>query len=250
MNNNLIFGKDDTQKLTTIEVLDGWTWLFFNDGSVDKHPYDYWFLTPHPTKKSTKLKGNLHYNYLTVFDDLSEYKRAKSAYYKKKLDHYKLADFRTQAMVRNGYTIHKGLKINEVSVLSFDIEAAGLLDDKFNFISDNPAVYTISNTFRDIHGQEITTQFSLDDYDNQWDMLKDWCDYVVKINPSNIIGHNIFGYDLVYLNKIWRQQFKYNLPIGYDEKPIIFDGYTSKFRKDGSQTYDYTNIHCFDSHLF
>jgi DNA polymerase elongation subunit (family B) len=64
-------------------------------------------------------------------------------------------------------------------------------------------------------------------------------DYVIAKNPDIILGHNILGYDLPYLDK---NSFP-GLFWGKDKSRIIFDEKASKKRKDGSQQYEYFNAY-------
>jgi DNA polymerase elongation subunit (family B) len=98
-------------------------------------------------------------------------------------------------MVAEGYTYFKGMKVEDVSVLSFDIESDGLIQTK------DSQVFCITNTFRRM-GQVINKGFFLDEYGSQADMLTAWCDWVREVNPSIILGHNIYSYDFPYINHV------------------------------------------------
>jgi DNA polymerase elongation subunit (family B) len=73
-------------------------------------------------------------------------------------------------------------------------------------------------------------------------MIDEWCNWVREKNPSIMCGHNIFGYDLPYMNYC-AENAGTTLALGRDSSVIKFNKYTSKFRKDGSQDYNYTR--CF-----
>ena len=60
-------------------------------------------------------------------------------------------------MIIHGITCFKGIKVNDVSRLGFDIEADGLVEHS------GSEVYTISNTFRSTTG-EIKKTFRVDEY--------------------------------------------------------------------------------------
>ena len=81
-------------------------------------------------------------------------------------------------MTRHGITLFKGLEVKDVSVLSFDIEATTLMHN------ENSKVLIISNTFRDRFGTIIKRMFSVDDYNNDREMIIDWCRWVKIMNPS------------------------------------------------------------------
>ncbi|MFO0201985.1 MAG: DNA polymerase domain-containing protein, partial [Alphaproteobacteria bacterium] len=99
----------------------------------------------------------------------------------------------------------------------------------------------ISNTFRDSKGNVIRRLFSHDDYDTQREMIDDWCQWVRGQDPSIIIGHNIFGYDLPYLDYCHGG----SLCLGRNGSGITFDRHESKFRKDGSQFIHYKKARCY-----
>src|ERR1019366_4337744 len=118
-----------------------------------------------------------------------------------------------------GATYYKGMKANEVSILSFDIETSGLVLD------ETSKVFLISNTFRS--GDKIIRKlFSIDAYPNQREMIIDWCDWVRKVNPSILCGHNILSYDLPYLKHVQQD----DLDLGRDGSSAEFSERTSKFR--------------------
>ena len=79
-------------------------------------------------------------------------------------------------MLLEGYTYYKGMTIEDVSILSFDIEATGL-----NSNDPDAEVILISNTFRK-DGKITKKLFDIYNYDNQQDMLREWSVWVQKMN--------------------------------------------------------------------
>jgi DNA polymerase elongation subunit (family B) len=69
-------------------------------------------------------------------------------------------------------------------------------------------------------------------------MIEAWCDWVREINPTIVTGHNIYAYDLPYINFI---ASKYNVAVnlGRDNSSLSFDTYQSRFRKDQTQFIEY-----------
>lgn len=134
-------------------------------------------------------------------------------------------------MILNGYTYFKGLKVNDISLLSFDIE-----NQNENDTDPDKLVVIISNTYRDRNGNYTRKLFDIHNYNgSSIDMVEDWCDWVQSINPDVMTGHNIFIHDLPILNMVTP------LRLGRDGSVIQFDERTSKFRKDGQQQYEYHN---------
>jgi DNA polymerase elongation subunit (family B) len=69
-------------------------------------------------------------------------------------------------------------------------------------------------------------------------MLEAWCRWVREKDPSIMLGHNIYGYDLQYLNHVARINDT-SLKLGRDGSNIVFNAWESSKRKDGSQSIDY-----------
>lgn len=237
----LIYGKDTTEKIVSIEVSNDKVYLFKNDGTEETRPYKSWIVTSKPLKNCITLDGNLPLKYMKFYDTQESYSQEKQNLYSQRIKMYTAYDQSESAMIYGGYTLFKGLKVNDVSVVSIDIEAEGLIGDDGKPISPNPEVYLISNTYRDIKGNITKKLFALDEYKSSYEMIRAWCEWIQTINPSIIVGHNIFGYDLPYLN------FKYGkaLPLGRNGQPCKIARKPSKFRKDGSQTYDFHNVRIF-----
>jgi DNA polymerase I len=234
----LINGKSGVQGIVGLEVNDDVLEIFQQkeDGTIalTTIPHRYWILSDNNIDgKFTRLKGDLFYKYGTLFrtrDDFSEYRNRW-----KNLNTFSIWNAEEAAMVKDGYSFFQGLKHKDVSILSFDIETTGLAHNKSSF------VVLISNTFRDSKGNVIRRLFSHDDYDTQREMIDDWCQWVREQDPSIIIGHNIFGYDLPYLDYCHGG----SLCLGRNGSGITFDRHESKFRKDGSQFIHYKKARCY-----
>ena len=227
---SLIFGKDSTESVVAIEIVGEEVWLFKADGSVEKRPNEYWLLAAKPIGRDCeKLEGSLFYKYKKTFTDLDTFKKARGILYAKRTPMYNIYDPVEAYMVMNGVTFFKGLKVNDVSVLSFDIESTGITHNS------NSRVLLISNTYRDTSGKVTRKLFALDDYEDDTRMIEAWCDWVREADPSIMIGHNIFGFDLPYLNFCCQTE----MYLGKDESTIKFGKKPKQFRKDGSQSYDY-----------
>lgn len=237
--NNLIYGKNSLENIVSCECKDGITTLFFEENgiiSTKTMNQCYYILSPIKYNDQWKhLEGNLHYKYIKYYDSLSAFYKDKKIYYGK--DIYCINDPKESAMVLNGFTYFKGMKVSDVSVLSFDIESSGILHNEYS------KVFMISNTFRR-NGIITKKLFSLDSFPNEKDMLESWCAWIREVNPSVICGHNIFGYDLPYLN-FCAEKSGIDLLLGRDGSKLYFNNYSSKFRKDGSQDYNYNRAFIF-----
>lgn len=235
-NTKLIYGKNDIERIVSIEVKDDIIEVFQEDeeGSVNIQtlPNRFWILATKPLDKRNwvRLKGDLHYRYGLQCTTRKDFLALRKRYSKQ--DTYSIFCPKVASMVKDGLTHFKGMKPEDVSVLSFDIEAYGLLE------ADKHEVYMISNTYR--KNNKITKKlFSVDEYNNdEYLMLMEWCAWVRKINPSIMIGHNVYGYDFPYLQKC-ADKYNYTLELGRDGSGVEFASYTSYFRVDGSQKWSF-----------
>ena len=234
----LIYGKSGKQGIVGLEVNDGTAEIFIQDesGNVTSEfkPSRYWLLSDRDIDGSfVRLKGDLKYKYGTQFGTREEFTEMRSRW--KNLNTFSIWNAEEAAMVKDGYSYFQGLKHNQVSILSFDIETTGVLLDRKSF------VVLISNTFRDSQGNITRKLFSHDQYKNNEEMINDWSKWVREIDPSIICGHNIFGFDLPYLQHCSGRQIN----LGRNSSALEFDNYESKFRKDGSQFIHYKKVKCY-----
>lgn len=241
---SLIYGKDQRERIVSLEVDESSCELFIEDkdGTIRSEfiGNKYWILSPKPLKnKWIKLDGNLHYQYGQQYDTRHEFFMAKNFF--KTEDIFSISDAKEALMVKDGITYYKGMDFKEVSVLSFDIETTGLEHN------NSSKVLLISNTFRK-HGKLQRKLFAFDEYETDADMFNDWCDWVKEINPSIMLGHNIFTYDFPYL-AFCADRAGTSLSLGRDDSDIKFNNYESKFRKDGSQFYHYKKVKVYGREL-
>ena len=239
----LIFGKDQTERIVSLEVQDDQLILFkeLEDGSIETEYREnkFWLLLTTKEHESFKrLEGDQPYKWLYTCDNREKYLLMRNKCYKKRLDFYSIFNPKESAMVMNGITYFKGMKISDVSILSFDIETDGLKK------TDESEVYCITNTFRKL-GKTIRKGFFLDDFKgNQADMILAWCKWVREVNPSIVLGHNILLYDFPYLRHVC-DLHGITMDLGRDGSEIVFEDRKSKFRKDGSQEYEFHNTWIF-----
>lgn len=242
-NNKLIFGADQTARLVSLEHKGDDIILFIqtSSGQIETKtiPATFWFITDKKiSAKQELLSGNQGYKHIGKFTNQEKRDEVVKLLKKNNVDFYRIYNAKEQSLVYNGMTYYKGLQPKEISILSFDIETTGLNHDKAS------KVLIISNTFRDHTGKLTRKLFNYDEFGSEAEMLDKWCDWVRKIDPSIMCGHNIMGYDFGYLNYLARQNGT-KLKLGRDGSEIIFDQWSSKFRKDGSQDLEYTNCHIY-----
>lgn len=230
--NDLVFGKNKLENIVNITI-DGNNALIYISGKKTPQIIQYkpYVLSPKPgtAQKSKKLKGHQYYKYLTEVD---------YDYYNEITSNFDPTFWAPRTidegfMLLNGHTYYKGMTVDKISVLSFDIEATSLdPNDK------NAEVILISNTFRNSSGQITKRMFDIHDFKNannpEKEMINSWVNFVKEIDPDVMIGHNIFGYDLPYLNTRAG-----GMNLGRDGSELKFKEKVSKFRKDSQQQYEF-----------
>ena len=197
--------------------------------------------TEQHSPRFVRLKGNQPYKWLYETQTREQYQKIVSLSYAEGFDFHRTTDLKEALMLKDGYTYFKGMKVEDVSVLSFDIETTGVTHD------NSSAVLLISNTLRR-KGAVERRLFSLDEFESQGDMISSWCSWVCEKNPSVILGHNIYNFDLPYLNFVAKKS-KVNLLLGRNGAAVTFGKRPSGFRKDGSQKLDFTNAFIYGREL-
>lgn len=237
-NDPLIFGKDKTEKIVSIETSDGSLELFIKqpDGSTKSEfvTNKYWLLSDIKIDNNwIRLKGDLHYKWGRQFSEKRSFNSAKGKL-KHRNDIYTISDPRENAMVNKGITMFKGLKPQDLSVLSFDIETTGI-----NHNADS-RLLIIANTFRN-KGQVYRKLFCYDEYTDEGAMLSHWVNWVKKLDPDILCGHNVLSFDLPYI-KFIADKFHVPLNLGRNDSRLEFFPWKSNFRVDGNRTQEYTNV--------
>ena len=241
--NSLIFGKNSTENIVSIEI-DGATATIFTEkaGTVTSSevPHRFWLLCNERLDLTwVRLEGDQHYCWGKQFDSYFKVRNEKERWQGK--DFYSINNTVEAFMVKDGFCYFHDLKHNEVSILSFDIETNGLIQN------NDSRIFLISNTFR-VNGEKHRKLFCFDDYKNDGEMLDSWCDWVREINPSIMCGHNIFGYDLPYMNHVAKLSGT-KLLLGRNNSNIKFSNYESKYRVDGSRDLHYFKCNIYGREL-
>ena len=210
------------------------------DGSITrvKRPHQPWMICP--VKRDglwVELEGRGHYRFIKKYKDKEEFWRE----YRSVGDKFAIFDDREAALALASFNYYKGLKPKAVSVLAFDLETRSLAFDKAS------RILLISNTYRS--GDRVERKlFAYDEYESQGDMISAWCRWVRAKDPSIVVGHNIFGFDLPYLRHV--AQFSgVKLDLGRDGSAIQFDRHSSNFRKDQAQSISFTNARIYGREL-
>lgn len=232
--NPLIYGKNTMLGIVAVEVKNEELEVFFFDGTVKKFPCRKWILTPQKERAtSERLEGFLHYKYLQWIEPKENVWGIK--------DKFQIYNDKEAAMALHGITLFKGMKPSQLGVLGWDIESSGLSHDS------ESTVFIITNSFQK-DGTIVKKHFREDEYENVGVMIEAWCDWVREINPDILVGHNVFGYDLPYL-EYTASKFNVKLKLGRDNSAITFNSKSSEYRVDGSNTWTYNKSHVYGRHI-
>jgi DNA polymerase elongation subunit (family B) len=228
--NPLIFGKNTESNIVNLTLKNDKLYIYKEEptGVTEEIiPYSPWVLTNKKARPySERLKGDQYWSWITT-TTCDKYLALQGTWNKAI---WLPRSIEECATLTEGFTLFKGMNVADVSILSTDIEGAGLMLD------NEAEVFIIANTLRK-NGVILRKLFRLDNYENSGEMIEDWCKWVREVNPSIICGHNFFSYDLPYLTHVFGRA----LPLGRDGSTLVFDEKVSRFRKDGSQEYDYHN---------
>jgi DNA polymerase elongation subunit (family B) len=234
----LIFGKNKLDRIVAIEPKDDIAVIFreLEDGTIDtiEVPHKYWLLSNRKhSDKWNRLTGDQHYCWGKQYASSKDFYQDKKDFRKRGSDTYSIGNAAEAMMVKDGYTFFKDMYHDKISVLSWDIETTGLEHNA------DSKVLLISNTFRSTTGSIERRLFCYDDYENCADMLDDWAAWVCHVNPSLIIGHNIYCYDLPYISFCHSKYSKQGIYLGRENQKLTFTNYESKKRIDGGRELSY-----------
>lgn len=239
--NDLIFGKNKLENIVSVEPCHNGLIVFMETNGELKYEVienKYWILTNQiVSSRQRELKGDQYYKYIAEFETLEEKMNVRKLLKSNGVEYWDIFNPKEASLLYNGVTYFKGLTPKDVSVLSWDIETVGFLEAK------ETKVLLISNTFRK-NGIILKKLFAYDEYKNQKQMVDAWCDWVREIDPSIILGHNLFGFDFQYMQKVAKLNKTY-LRLGRDNSTTKFDPYTTSYRVDGNMSIDFYNANIF-----
>lgn len=233
--NDVINGKDKTERIVNIDIKDDTAYLFIDKDDkiiTEKRTFKQWALSNVKNNASFyKLNGNSYYNYRKYYNT-EDFKNTKGKLYQNNC--YFQANHKESFMIDSGVTCYKNITPKEISILSFDLETNG-----FDGSKSTSKVLCIGNTYR--NKQTIEKRlFREDHYVSQEAMIKDWALWVKQKDPSILTGYNIYLFDIPYLLDI-ADTNNFNISIGRDDSNLQFEDRRKPrtIRKDGSQEYDY-----------
>lgn len=252
--NDLIYGKNPLTRVVAIEIKDNTATIFreLETGEIEiiEKPHKYWILSNRPhSDKWVRLKGQQHYKWGKQYDKLKDWLNDKNNLRKRNCDIYCVNNTTEAFQIKDGYTLFKDMTHDKISVLSFDIETTGLYHNK------DSKIITISNTFRNCLGEITRKLFCYDEYENCAELIDAWAEWVRGINPTLLVFHNGYTFDLPYLDYCYKKtktkEVDYvdedgttyykevGIPLGRNGEPMTFNKYESKFRIDGTRDLHY-----------
>jgi len=225
----LIFGKDQTEHITNITIEDGVAHVYRKDLDPLQIPYNMWAVGSTWADGCSKLKGYQYYKYMRdITQDELELLQIK---WNPRV--WTPRNPEEGFMLKHGHTYFKDMKVNDVSLLSFDIEATSIPLD-----AEDTYIPLLGITYRDRDGNYDRKLFDIFDYENDMAMWSDINLYVQEKDPDIILGHNILSYDLPYAD----DNSDCGLNWGRDGSRIKFNEKKSKYRKNQQQQYDYHDV--------
>ncbi len=224
--NDLLFGKDKEQGIVGLYQLSENTIRVFtrNEGKIsfyDDSFFPFFFLSEStllegfiPEDKSkfwlVPLSGNNYFKSLAIFKSWRSYRAALDFINRNKLPDnipqnnsndnnsriYNKGDAVTQYLLQSGKTLFKGMIFDDLYRMQLDIETnyspirgggAGIGDDEIIIIS-----------LSDSRGWECVLHSK---NRSEKELLEELVRMIIKMDPDVIEGHNIFGFDLPYLQR-------------------------------------------------
>jgi len=230
LDNNLLFGKDKEEGIVgAYQLSDSHIRLFFrNEGSVlyrDDPFYPFFFLSesavldgfvPEDKKKFwlVKLQGSNFYQYLAIFSSWKTYRGALDYINSKKISTspasgsderemessltYSRGDAVTQYFLQTGKTLFKGMLFEDLHRLQLDIETYYRPGRTDTGRDDRFADEIIIVSLCDNRGwKEVIHSKN----GSEKELLERTVKTISRMDPDVIEGHNIFSFDLPYLQR-------------------------------------------------
>ncbi|MDD2365519.1 MAG: DNA polymerase domain-containing protein [Desulfuromonadaceae bacterium] len=223
--NPLLFGHDKRTGIVAIEPVGHFVRIFFRtEGRVHFHDevFHPFILVNDPELLSgcrascsiQKLSGDNFYNYMLRYDSWSDCLSARDfltastgkKYSSPTAPYLFLPDLSHQYMLVTGTTLFKGMDFSELRCLALDIETA--CADGYEFSNpDRAEDRIISIALKSSNGEELVLR---GDQLSEAELLLALNSHIHNADPDVITGHNIFKFDLDYIN---RRAQKHNITL-------------------------------------
>ena len=187
------------------------------DGRLDevRQPFEPWLLAADPNPWSRwrgadvdMLSGDNVYHTFVRFPDWRSFRDANQHARDTGLNVQALASPIEQFLVASGITLFKGMQFDQLHRLQLDIETVGL-DPKL----DDGRILMVALRWGDDRTRIIELQTS------EGDLLDELSEAIAEIDPDVIEGHNIFNFDLSFIDERAR---RWSRPLnwGRDGSPL------------------------------
>lgn len=259
---DILYGFDHEENIVAIEAMSNQPIVEIFTRENDKlksryEPYEYFLhvtedepMLEREDVKSSSLLGTQHYNKLIKTKDTNQFYNLK----KSVRDSFEIFNFDSQYMLQAGKTLFKGMKFNDPLVLYFDLEV--MTKEGYDFPNANreeDEIFIVA--VRTNRGDEHVFYVGEEEYEHgdvkfhrfhtEKKMIEAFILIVRSINPDVIANHNIFNFDLDYLQARCNL-YGIDLALGRDGSNISHFATKIKF---ADRTRDYNNYNIYGRHI-
>jgi DNA polymerase elongation subunit (family B) len=211
----VLFGADASQGIVAVEfVAPDRVQIYRREGNktvseeVVHKPFA-WAAEPLPGD-ARELAGKNAFRFAVAFDGAAEFSKAKATY---KRELFALNDLAHQYLLQSGRTLFKGMAFEDLRRMQVDIETFIGVDGAMSDASRDPL---LAIALSDSSGwEEILVVEDPEDEAQERAVLEKFVALVRERDPDVIEGHNIFKFDLPYLETRARK-LKVKLELGRD----------------------------------
>ncbi|MBM3947239.1 MAG: DNA polymerase, partial [SAR202 cluster bacterium] len=222
---SVLYGSDPTPGLTAVEVSEGEAILIRAAGSdgkdrtQERRPFLPWLLLSEhvapntsdempPGARWTRLEGT-GLAWLVEFRSWSEFLSTRERLRSAGIPQHAYSSPVKQFLVRSGVTLFRELGFQSVRRLQFDLETTGLRWDE-------PSSRILLIVASDNRGGEWVFSGG-----SEAALLEQFVALVREVDPDVLEGHNVFGFDLPWLDARARA-CRLSLALGRDGSPVAF----------------------------
>ncbi len=211
----VLFGADPTERIVSVEfVAPDCVQVYRREGTktlleeVQHKPFA-WAMEPLPGELR-ELAGAGAFKFAVAFDNVTAFAKAKTTY---KREIFALNDLAHQYLLASGRTLFKGMAFEELRRMQVDIETFTRADGSMSDATQDPL---LAIALSDSSGwEEILVVEDPADGVQEKAVLERFVALVRERDPDVIEGHNIFKFDLPYLETRARKQ-QMKLELGRD----------------------------------
>jgi DNA polymerase elongation subunit (family B) len=214
-NDPVLFGADASKGIVAVEfVAPDRVQIYRREGKktvseeVVHKPFA-WATEPLPGD-TRELAGQNAFRFTVAFDSAADFSKAKATY---KRELFALNDLAHQYLLQSGRTLFKGMAFEDLRRMQVDIETFTGTDGAMSDASRDPL---LAIALSDSTGwEEILVVDDPNDEAQERAVLEKFVALVRERDPDVIEGHNIFRFDLLYLETRARKH-KVKLELGRD----------------------------------